>query len=62
MKCCTKIQSLKLLRHNVLGGDTFTRNVTDRLRTDRLWYEINIPFCLKEKGGKIMYIKGKLLK
>ena len=31
---------------NGLGGDTFTRNVTDRL-----WYEINIPFFLKKKTG-----------
>ena len=50
-----------------LGGDTFTRNVTDahphgrtsarthrrtdRRTTDRLWYEINIPFFSKEKSG-----------
>ena len=42
---------------NGLGGDAFTRNVldarmdrqTDRRTTDRLWYEINIPFFSKEK-------------
>ena len=50
-----------------LEGDTFTRNVTDarthgrtdarthrqtdRRTTDRLWYEINIPFFSKEKSG-----------
>ena len=31
-----------------LGGDTFSRNVTDgrtdERTTDRLWYEVNIPF------------------
>ena len=39
-----------------LGGDTFTRNVTDgrtdrqtdRRTTDRLWYENDIPFFLKK--------------
>ena len=44
---------------NHLVGDTFTRNVTDahphgrtdRRTTDRLWYEINIPFFLKKKAG-----------
>ena len=40
---------------NRLGGDTFTRNVTDartdRRTTDRLWYKINIPFFSKEKSG-----------
>ena len=43
---------------NRLGGDTFTRNVTDAhphgrtdAGTDRLWYEINIPFFSKEKSG-----------
>ena len=42
---------------NRLGGDAFTRNVTDgrtdvrtdRRTTDRLWYEINIPFFLRKK-------------
>ena len=39
---------------NGLEGDTFTRHVTDartdrRRTTDRLWYEINIPFFLKKK-------------
>ena len=45
----------KVARSNDLGGDTFTRNVTDerthRRTTDRLWYEINIPFFLTEKSG-----------
>ena len=52
-----------------LGGDTFTRNVTDGRThgrtdrrtdgrtdgrtTDRLWHEINIPFFLKKKAGII---------
>ena len=43
---------------NCLGGDTFTRNVTDahthrctdRPMTDRLWYKIDIPFFSKEKS------------
>ena len=42
----------KVAVSNGLGGDAFTRNVTDgrtdgrtdRRTTDRLWYEINIPF------------------
>ena len=38
---------------NGLGGDTFTRNVTDG-QTDRLWYEINIPFLLKKKKAGIV--------
>ena len=37
---------------NGLGGDTFTRNVTDGQidgrTTDRLWHEINIPFFLRK--------------
>ena len=51
-----------------LEGDTFTRNVTDarthgrtdRRTTDRLWYEINIPFFSKEKSGynETMAING----
>ena len=48
---------------NCLGGGTFTRIMTDahphghtdartdRRTTDRLWYEINIPFFLKKKAG-----------
>ena len=44
---------------NNLGGDTITRNVTDgrtdartdRRTTDRLWYEINIPYFSNEKAG-----------
>ena len=42
-----------------LGEDTITRNVTDGRTdgqthgrtTDRLWYEINIPYFSKEKAG-----------
>ena len=57
----------KVAMSNGLGGDAFTRNVTDgrtdgrtdgqtdrqtdRRTTDRLWYEINIPFFSKEKSG-----------
>ena len=36
-----------------LGGDTFTRNVTDSCTEDWLWYKINIPFFLKKKAGKM---------
>ena len=39
---------------NSLGGATFTRNVMDGRtgeRTDRLWYEINIPLFIKKKSG-----------
>ena len=44
---------------NSLGEDTITRNVTDRRTdrrtdgrtTDRLWYEIYIPFFSNEKAG-----------
>ena len=42
---------------NRLGGDIFTRNVTDTQAqtdgrtTDRHWYEINIPFFSKEQSG-----------
>ena len=40
---------------NGLGEDTITRNVTDRQTdgrtTDRLWYEINIPYFSYEKAG-----------
>ena len=58
---------LKVATSNGLGGDTFTRNVTDGRThgrtdgrtdrqtdgrtTDRLWHEINIPFFSKEKSG-----------
>ena len=50
---------------NGLGEDTITRNVTDgrtdrrtdgrtdRRTTDRLWYEINIPYFSYEKAGII---------
>ena len=45
----------EVARSNSLGGDTFTRNVTDARTdgrtTDRLWYEINIAFFSKEKSG-----------
>ena len=40
---------------NGLGEDTITRNVTDGQTdgrtTDRLWYEINIPYFSYEKAG-----------
>ena len=40
---------------NGLGEDTITRNVTDgqtdARTTDRLWYEINIPYFSYEKAG-----------
>ena len=43
----------KVAMSNGLGGDAFTRNLTDaqpdRRKTDRLSYEINIPFFSKEK-------------
>ena len=39
---------------NGLGEDTITRNVTDGRTTDRLWYEINIPYFSNEKAGKII--------
>ena len=39
---------------NILGGETFTRNVTKKARTharaDRLWCEINIILFSKEKS------------
>ena len=50
---------------NGLGEDTITRNVTDGRTdgqthgrtTDRLWYEINIPYFSYEKAGiKIVFI------
>ena len=47
-----QLQSFEVATSNGLGGDTFTRNVTDRPmdgRTDRLWYEINIPFFFLRK-------------
>ena len=31
-------------RSNGLGGDRFTRKVTDRWLMDQLWYEIIYPF------------------
>ena len=37
---------------NGLGENTITRNVTD-VRTDRLWYEINVPYFSNEKAGII---------
>ena len=48
---------------NGLGEDTITRNVTDRRTdgqthgqtTDRLWYEINIPYFSYEKAGIIKH-------
>ena len=52
---------------NGLGGDTITRNVTDgrtdaltdRRTTDRLWYEINIPYFSNEKAGIIKHYKKR---
>ena len=49
----------EVARSNSLGGDKITRNVTDgrtdartdRRTTDRLWYEINIPYFSNEKAG-----------
>ena len=53
---------------NGLGEDTITRNVTDGRTdrqtdrrtdgrtTDRLWYEINIPYFSYEKAGIIIII------
>ena len=50
---------------NGLEGDTFTRNVmhrrTDGQTTDRLWYEINIPFFSKEKAGIITQSISKFI-
>ena len=56
---------------NGLGEDTITRNVTDGRTdgqtdrrtdgrtTDRLWYEINIPYFSYEKAGIInMYLSS----
>ena len=48
----------EVVTSNGLGGDTFTRNVTDG-RTDRLWHEINIPFFSKEKSGIAIYRKER---
>ena len=52
---------------NGLGENTITRNVTDGRTdrqthgrtTDRLWYEINIPYFSNEKAG-IIYNKSIL--
>ena len=57
---------------NSLGEDTITRNVTDGRTdrqtdrrtdgrtTDRLWYEINIPYFSYEKAGiKIIKVYSK---
>ena len=50
---------------NGLGEDTITRNMTadrstDGRTTDRLWYEINIPYFSNEKVG-IMIFRYMLL-
>ena len=46
---------IEVARSNGLGEDTITRNVTDGQMhgrtTDRLWYEINIPYFSYEKAG-----------
>ena len=56
---------LEVAMSNGLGEDTITRNVTDGQTdrqthgrmdgqtTDRLWYEIKIPYFSKEKAGII---------
>ena len=49
---------------NRLGEDTITRNVTDGRTdrrtdgrtTDRLWYEINIPYFFLRKSGYNTYL------
>ena len=45
----------EVAKSNGLGEDTITRNVTDgrtdRRTTDRLWYEISIPYFSYEKAG-----------
>ena len=52
---------------NGLGEDTITRNVTDRRTdgrtTDRLWYEINIPYFSFEKAGiiKLLFIEKHMI-
>ena len=54
----------EVARSKGLGGDTITRNVTDGRTdrqthgrtTDRLWYEINIPYFSHEKAGIINYL------
>ena len=54
--------NLEVATSNGLGGGTFTRNETegqmDRGTTDRLWYEINLPFFLMKKVG-IITVDGK---
>ena len=47
----------KAATSNYLGGDTFTRNVTDGRTVRRTddgpnWYKIIIPLFLKKKSGK----------
>ena len=50
---------------NGLGEDTISRNVTDGRTdartdgrtTDRLWYEINIPYFSNEKAGIIISLQ-----
>ena len=52
---------------NGLGEDTITRNVTDGQTdrrtdgrtTDRLWYEINIPYFSYEKAGITIFLTKK---
>ena len=50
----------EVARSKSLGGDTFTRNVTDGRTTDQLWYEIKGNFGFVHAhhscGGK----RGKL--
>ena len=55
----------KVATSNGSGEDTITRNVTDgltdartdRRTTDRLWYEINIPYFSNEKAGIISCLR-----
>ena len=62
MKCCPvpstsciivtyALVKFEIAMSNRLGGDKITRNVTGGRKTDRIWYEINIPFFSKEKSG-----------
>ena len=37
------------------GKYILTNAWTDRQKTDRLWYKINIPFFLKKKAGIMIH-------
>ena len=45
---------------NRLGGDTFTRDVTDGQTTDRLCYEINTLFSNEKKADIKMHMNAKI--